>query len=195
MLNRVRLVLVTMAAAWANPAAGFCRSVFSAGRGSGAFLPVLHARGSLCLGLLLGVQAHASDTHDAETQRGGSLLSISLAPYNCAQAAEPLALVRSVDTTSSAEAAASALRTAPVSPRGRGFRAALIELPRNQIPGQYSRPHYALGVRSTRVKRWMEGIGLDADTCLAPVLRMRTKLSSDGDLNGALWVYARCTFH
>ncbi len=73
--------------------------------------------------------------------------------------------------------------------------ASLIELPRDAAPGRYQRPHYALGFRSETLRGWLKDAGLDAQTCIAPVLRLRTKLSGDGALSGALWVYARCSFH
>ncbi len=73
--------------------------------------------------------------------------------------------------------------------------ASLIELPRDAVPGRYQRPHYALGFRSEALRGWLKDAGLDAQTCIAPVLRLRTKLSGEGALSGALWVYARCSFH
>lgn len=82
---------------------------------------------------------------------------------------------------------------APALRASRWSSARLIEMPRDTKPGQYSRPHYALGFRSEAMRGWLKEAGLDADTCIAPVLRLRTKLS-DGALSGALWVYARCSF-
>jgi hypothetical protein len=72
--------------------------------------------------------------------------------------------------------------------------ASLVELPRDAMPGRYQRPRYALGFRSEALRGWLKEAGLDAHTCIAPVLRLRTKLSGEGDLSGALWVYARCSF-
>jgi hypothetical protein len=74
--------------------------------------------------------------------------------------------------------------------------ARLIEVPRDVRPGQqYSRPRYALGFRSNAMKHWMKDAGVDAHTCLAPVIRLRTKLSSDREFSGTFWMHARCTFH
>ena len=72
--------------------------------------------------------------------------------------------------------------------------ATLVELPRDAVPGTYQRPHYALGFRSETLRGWLKEAGVDAHTCIAPVLRLRTKLSSQGELSGALWLYARCSF-
>lgn len=77
----------------------------------------------------------------------------------------------------------------------RWISASLVEMPRDAIPGRYQRPRYALGFRSEALRNWLKEAGVDAQSCIAPVLRMRTKLSSDGDFSGALWLYARCSFN
>jgi hypothetical protein len=68
----------------------------------------------------------------------------------------------------------------------------LIELPRNDAPGTYSRPRYALGFRSEPMKSFLNEFGVDAATCLAPLVRARSKLSSSGQVGGTLWLSARC---
>lgn len=73
--------------------------------------------------------------------------------------------------------------------------ASLVEMPRETMPGRYQRPRYALGFRSEALRGWLKEAGIDAQTCIAPVLRLRTKLSSEGELSGALWIYARCSFN
>lgn len=73
--------------------------------------------------------------------------------------------------------------------------ASLVEMPREAMPGRYQRPRYALGFRSEALRGWLKEAGFDAQTCIAPVLRLRTKLSGDGELSGALWLYARCSFN
>jgi len=70
--------------------------------------------------------------------------------------------------------------------------ARLIEVPRNGPAGTYSRPHYALGFRSEPMRMWLNGLGVDATACLAPVVRVRTKISSGGHVGGTLWLSARC---
>ncbi len=59
--------------------------------------------------------------------------------------------------------------------------------------GVYQRPRFALGFRSNTMKSWLNHAGLDAHTCLAPVIRANTRIRSDG-VSGTVWVYARCTF-
>lgn len=86
-------------------------------------------------------------------------------------------------------------RDAPPALRAKRWSSAtLVELPRDAVPGTYQRPHYALGFRSEALRSWLREAGVDAHTCIAPVLRLRTQLSSQGDLTGALWLYARCSF-
>jgi len=68
-------------------------------------------------------------------------------------------------------------------------------MPRDTMPGRYQRPGYALGFRSEALRGWLKEAGVDAQTCIAPVLRLRTKLSGDGELSGALWLYVRCSFN
>ncbi|MFN3565312.1 MAG: hypothetical protein ACK4V1_04920 [Burkholderiaceae bacterium] len=82
----------------------------------------------------------------------------------------------------------------PVLHAKRWSSATLVELPRDAVPGTYQRPHYALGFRSETLRGWLREAGVDAHTCIAPLLRLRTKLSSQGELSGALWLYARCSF-
>lgn len=72
-------------------------------------------------------------------------------------------------------------------------RARLVEMPADVIPGQYSRPKYALGFRSQGMKKFANSIGLDAHTCLAPLVRARVNFSQDGDAGGRLMVFARCS--
>lgn len=71
--------------------------------------------------------------------------------------------------------------------------ARLIEVPRDASPGTYGRPRYALGFRSEALRKLMNEIGIEANSCLAPVVRLRTKISGEGDVSGAIWIYARCT--
>jgi hypothetical protein len=74
--------------------------------------------------------------------------------------------------------------------------ARLVEMPRNDTPGtapgSYSRPRYALGFRSQALRSWLNGLGIEATTCLAPVVRVRSKISSEGGLSGTLLISARC---
>jgi hypothetical protein len=74
-------------------------------------------------------------------------------------------------------------------------RTTLLEMPADVVPGRYSRPKYALGFRSDTMKGLARDMGLDADTCLAPLVRARVSLSQDSGGSGRLMVFARCTFH
>lgn len=72
----------------------------------------------------------------------------------------------------------------------------IFETQREFKPGQPQRirPRLSLGFRSNALRNGLESIGIDADTCMAPVFRLRGKLSSSGDVNSTFWVSARCTF-
>lgn len=72
----------------------------------------------------------------------------------------------------------------------------IFETQREFKPGQPQRirPRLSLGFRSSALRNGLESIGIDADTCMAPVFRLRGKLSSSGDVNSTFWVSARCTF-
>lgn len=80
-------------------------------------------------------------------------------------------------------------------PRASWLRAQLIEVPRESTHGQYTRPRYALGFRSNTMRRWLKDLGMDAQSCLAPVVRLRTSISSDFDVSGTLWIHVRCSFY
>lgn len=70
----------------------------------------------------------------------------------------------------------------------------LMQMPQEEIPGQYVRPKYGLGFRSETMRQWAKGLGLDAHTCFAPIMRGRTRFH-DGGLNGSLTLQARCSFN
>jgi hypothetical protein len=104
----------------------------------------------------------------------------------------------SADTTDSADRTADAAAVSP--PRslfGVGSalsRASLVQMPsENVVPGRYTRPRYALGFRSNAMKNLAQGMGLDAEHCLAPLVRARVTLSQNGDTGGRLMIFARCT--
>lgn len=75
----------------------------------------------------------------------------------------------------------------------RTSRARLVEMPADVIPGRYTRPKYALGFRSHGMKKFANSLGLDAHTCLAPLVRARINFSQDGDAGGRLMLFARCS--
>jgi hypothetical protein len=68
----------------------------------------------------------------------------------------------------------------------------LVELPNYSLTADRPRPHYALGFASDAMRNWMNDIGIDAGTCTAPIIRLRTRIES-GEFRGTLWVHARCS--
>ncbi|HYM48839.1 MAG TPA: hypothetical protein VES91_10190 [Burkholderiaceae bacterium] len=70
-----------------------------------------------------------------------------------------------------------------------------LEAPRATGTGQYTRPKFHVGVPSESMRGFLNSAGFTADKCQLPMVRARTKSSGDGDINGTLWLYARCTFH
>ena len=69
-----------------------------------------------------------------------------------------------------------------------------LEEPRVTSTGQYTRPKFHVGVPSESMRGFMNSAGFDTDKCQLPMVRARTKSSGDGNINGTLWLYARCTF-
>ena len=69
-----------------------------------------------------------------------------------------------------------------------------LEEPRATGSGQYTRPKFHVGVPSESMRGFMNSAGFDTDKCQLPMVRARTKSNGDGNINGTLWLYARCTF-
>lgn len=69
-----------------------------------------------------------------------------------------------------------------------------LEAPRVTSTGQYTRPKFHVGVPSESMRGFLNSAGFAADKCQLPMVRARTKSNGDGDINGTLWLYARCTF-
>ena len=70
-----------------------------------------------------------------------------------------------------------------------------LEEPRVTSTGQYTRPKFHVGVPSESMRGFLNSAGFTADKCQLPMVRARTKSNGDGDINGTLWLFARCTFH
>lgn len=72
----------------------------------------------------------------------------------------------------------------------------LFETPHDINPGQPPRrsPRLAIGFRSEGMRHAMGMIGIDAHTCMAPIVRLRGKMANDGGVSGTFWVSARCSF-
>jgi hypothetical protein len=84
---------------------------------------------------------------------------------------------------------------APQSSRARWLTSSVdIDLPRASATGSYTRPKLMIGLPSAPMRSWLRAAGVDAERCQLPMLRARTSMAS-GDLNGTLWLYARCSFH
>ncbi len=69
-----------------------------------------------------------------------------------------------------------------------------LEAPRVTSTGQYTRPKFHVGMPSESMRGFLNSAGLAADKCQLPMVRARTKSNGDGDINGTLWLFARCTF-
>lgn len=67
--------------------------------------------------------------------------------------------------------------------------------PVGAVEGQYSRPHYALGLHSELMRNALALTGLDAESCVAPMLRLRARQATVTGSNGvSMTVFARCRF-
>lgn len=69
-----------------------------------------------------------------------------------------------------------------------------LEAPTSTGTGQYTKPKVRIGLPSDSMRNFLNSAGLPAEKCQLPMLRARTKSNGDGDINGTLWLYARCTF-
>jgi hypothetical protein len=72
-------------------------------------------------------------------------------------------------------------------------RVSLVEMPAEGGIVQRTRPHYALGFTSETMRTWMTDMGMEASNCIAPIIRLRTRVDASGDFHGTLWVHARCS--
>lgn len=70
-----------------------------------------------------------------------------------------------------------------------------LELPRDAGNGTYTRPKFIVGLPSDSMRNMMKSAGVTTKYCMLPMLRARTRMNGDGDINGTLWLYARCTFY
>ena len=70
-----------------------------------------------------------------------------------------------------------------------------LDAPVATATGQYTRPKFHVGMPSESMRGFLNSAGFAADKCQLPMVRARTKSNGDGDINGTLWLFARCTFH
>jgi hypothetical protein len=69
--------------------------------------------------------------------------------------------------------------------------AQIVEFKPPEVPGNRQRPRHGLAFESSGMRSFLAGMGLDAERCQAPILRMHTKLSTG--FKATAWMYARCT--
>ena len=68
--------------------------------------------------------------------------------------------------------------------------------PMGETPGQYTRPHYTLGLHSDLMRDALSLTGLEAESCVAPMVRLRARQPTATGANGVnLTFLARCTFY
>lgn len=77
--------------------------------------------------------------------------------------------------------------------RRSGFDAVIVETRPDDHRGAVRRPRLSLGMRSYALEAALDSAGLAARHCLAPVVRMNTKMSGSLGLNGTLWISLRCS--
>jgi hypothetical protein len=72
-------------------------------------------------------------------------------------------------------------------------RLSLLDLPADGPAADRIRGSYALGFTSETMRSWMTDMGMDAASCIAPIIRLRSRIDTGSDYRGALWVHARCS--
>jgi hypothetical protein len=64
-----------------------------------------------------------------------------------------------------------------------------------EVQGQYAKPHYAVGLHSELMREALALTGLEAESCVAPMLRLRARETSISGATGvSMTVFARCRF-
>lgn len=92
-------------------------------------------------------------------------------------------------------ACASSARLPPMELRARSsFDAVIVETRPDDLRGQSRRPRLSFGMRSHALEAALDSAGLAARHCLAPVVRMNTRMSGSPGLSGTLWISFRCSF-
>lgn len=140
--------------------------------------------------LLLGLVSHLAHAAEPTAADGTSMASLSLHSLN----PEPRLYSPAYRSTSLGRVAPDSTAFSAWAPSRGPIQ--LFETQREFKPGQPQRirPRLSLGFRSNALRNGLEHLGVDADTCMAPVFRLRGKLSSNGDVNSTFWISARCTF-
>ena len=135
------------------------------------------------LRLLLGLLLVASALPSAAQLRLDVLPETALPGYQ-----------RSPSTASALSLPATSSRSFAASSSSWLGSAIQLEEPRVTSTGQYTRPKFHVGIPSETMRGFMNSAGFDTDKCQLPMVRARTKSNGDGDINGTLWLFARCTF-
>ena len=92
-------------------------------------------------------------------------------------------------------ACAGSARLPPMELRARSsFDAVIVETRPDDLRGQSRRPRLSFGMRSHALEAALDSAGLAARHCLAPVVRMNTRMSGSPGLSGTLWISFRCSF-
>jgi hypothetical protein len=68
--------------------------------------------------------------------------------------------------------------------------------PAGIVLGQYTRAHYALGLHSDLMRDALSLTGLEAESCVAPMVRLRARQATVTGASGvSMSLLARCTFY
>src|SRR5512137_35589 len=68
--------------------------------------------------------------------------------------------------------------------------------PAGIVLGQYTRAHYAFGLHSALMRDALSLNGLEADSCVAPMVRLRARQTTVTGAGGvSMSLLARCTFY
>ncbi|MGZ8254280.1 MAG: hypothetical protein ACXWVT_05470 [Burkholderiaceae bacterium] len=68
--------------------------------------------------------------------------------------------------------------------------------PEGTVEGRYTRPRYAVGLQSEAMREALSLTGLDAESCIAPMVRLRARQATiTGNTGLSMSLLARCTFY
>jgi hypothetical protein len=138
------------------------------------------------------LQAAASFALAAALPTAAAQLRLATVPDNLLR---PASIAMPPDTATRASTPLPAKPTTSYAGTAWYGSAVQLELPRDAGNGTYTRPKVVVGLPSDSMRNMMNSAGVATKNCMLPMLRARTKMNADGDINGTLWVYARCTFY
>jgi hypothetical protein len=147
----------------------------------------------------MGTYAHRVASQSAAVIALAALLPAAAAQLRLGTVPENLLRPTSIAMPADTATRASAPQTTKSSTSYAGSAwygsAVQLELPRDAGNGTYTRPKFVVGLPSDSMRNMMNSAGVATKNCMLPMLRARTKMNADGDINGTLWLYARCTFY